>query len=250
MGKAIEKTACCKSVSISDISALELVVNMRIAEAESLGIYFPSGALFGIYQAFESISLVGDPESAAIYDFREAVSEQVDLQNDESVVNDLYDQAHAMLCVSYVHAVAVIAGYYYEEYSKLNDSTGDFDILKTKYATYSKIDNLERAHAKYVQALQQFDYDFIDDDENEFMSLFFEVRALSIDERARLLDSIDDWRNASQELFDARRSAQDIFDKALSEVNAPVVKANRFARIVSAVLLSAGVLQIALKMCS
>lgn len=224
------------SETFSRLARFAIVVNARIASAESFGGGFPSVPLYATFRAFDYIAAA-------------RMRERPDAGDPDKVTPDRYlDLADAMLCLAYLHASSLIGEHYKDGFAALCKRYSSVDIsscvLDSADGQSGPLGRLEEARHQFANEQERFERFFKDYWPASFEEQGGRVASMSRAERDELVSVADAWVAASKRLYKAMCLAVPIYEDALTRTDALVDTVERATEVVDSVLLAAEALEL------
>lgn len=178
---------------LTGVAKLAVVVSAQIANAESLGLGFPTTPLYSVFCAFDYVA-------AAC-----RVDDECDSPGGAITYQRYLDAADAALCHAYVHASSQIGAYYDSAYTKMMKKFSRVDVSAYEFGLgqggAGKIAELRQAERRFNLALISFKGTVVQGDKTTYEQQVALYQRLSGEERLKLMDCVDEWVEASKERY-------------------------------------------------
>lgn len=186
--------------TLIELMRSSVVVNAKIASAESLDCGFPNASLYSMYRAFDYIAAAFDPKP------------HFDQKGELITAQRFLNAADAMLMVAYLHASSMIGDYYKESYDELAKRVASVDVSAYEHDSSGPVWRLRETEKRYEQVVASFKNTMIYYSDESLEDMSARATAADKSERRRLMDLADEWSAACKERYNAMCDALPIFE--------------------------------------
>lgn len=217
---------------LRDLALFAIVANAKIASAESLGFGFPADSLYAMYRAFDYLAA-----SHGVTSYEGETVSDVDRAG-------LLDAAHAMLCLAYVHASALIGDYYTQGYDALRRRLVAADTSAYEGSQSGPFAELADANEGYDESLRRFQDAVLVRFDSSFEDQFNMLLDEGVESRKRLISLADGWVGACKRRYAALCAAVPLMEVEISRSDAVAERAEQVVDAIDGVLMVADVANI------